>query len=362
MANRKYEHLVKPLSIATVPQMMQDGGSSFRNTGNADSIYWLNGREHLEGLELNFSWGFYTGLGDWHPGMDPHIHPYPECLVFVGLDPDDVEYLGAEISYCLGEELEVHTFDKPTVIVVPAGFPHCPSITKNVTNPIGYSFMIFSLGAEPKTTWMGDGMTERQISEMGQARAQGSRRMAMDSSFADKRIKVTKETLTYGHKYDHLVKPLKPIMKSLDKLTPEERAQYEKVTSGGMKIGPGNTKSLVWMYGKDLEGVELNFTWGFYKSPGVWHRGPGNSDGAHVHPSDEVLVFVGTDPSNIDYLGAEISIDMGKEHERYIFDKPTAVICPRGVPHNPVIARYVDRPYAFFVIGLSGEHETTYVD
>lgn len=74
------------------------------------------------------------------------------------------------------------------------------------------------------------------------------------------------------------------------------------------------------------------------------------------------MVFAGTDPSDIDYLGAEISIDMGKEHERYIFDKPTAVICPRGVPHNPVIARYVDKPYAFFVIGLSGEHKTTYVD
>jgi len=362
MTNRKYEHLVKPLSVATVPQMMLDGADSFKNTGNADSIYWLNGKEHLEGLELNFSWGFYTGLGDWHPGMDPHIHPYPECLVFVGLDPDNVEYLGAEISYCLGEELEVHTFDKSTVIVVPAGLPHCPSITKNVTNPIGYSFMIFSLGAEPTTLWMGDGMTEKQIDQMRQAQAQSNRRMTMQSSFAEKRIKVTEETLTYGHKYDHLVKPLKPFTMSLDRLTPEEQAQYEKVTSGGMKVGPGNTNSLVWMYGRDLEGTEINFTWGFYKSPGVWHRGPGDSDGAHVHPSDEVLVFVGTDPSNIDYLGAEISIDMGKEHERYIFDKPTVVICPKGIQHNPVIARYVDRPYAFFVICLSGDHETTYVD
>jgi hypothetical protein len=350
MAKRKYEHLLKPLNIATMPQMVLDGGG-FKNTGNADSIYWLNGKQHLEGLELNFSWGFYTGLGDWHSGMDPHTHPYPEALVFVGQDPDNVEYLGAEIDFALGEELEVHTFDKPTAVIAPAGFAHCPLITKNVTNPIGYSFMIFSLGADPTTTWMGDSMTEKQRQQMTQAR--GGSAMAMESSFAAKRIKSTPEFFTHGHKYDHLVKPLKLFTPSLDKLTPAEKV---------MKPGPGNTDHLMWMYGKDLEGMPLNFTWGFYKNPGVWHRGPGNSDGAHVHPADEVLVFVGTDPSNIDYLGAEISIDMGPEHERYVFDKPTAVICPGGVQHNPVIARYVDRPYAFFVIGLSSEHETAYVD
>ena len=361
MAKRKFEHLIKPLNIATIPQMMRDG-AGFRNTGNADSIYWLNGKEHLEGLPLNFSWGFYTGLGDWHPGMDPHIHPYPEALVWVGLDADNVGYLGAKSSYCLGEELEVHTFTQPSVVIVPAGMPHCPSVTQDVTNPMGYSFMIFSLGAEPTTTWMGDGMVDRQAEQMRQAPAGNRRGPLMVNSYSEKKIKVTPETLTYGHKYDHLVKPLKPFSTSPDKLVSGERTRYEKFTSDGMKVGPGNADNLVWMYGKDLEGLDLNFTWGFHKSPGIWHRGPGDSDGAHIHPNDEVLVFAGTDPGNIDYLGAEISIDMGEERERYIIDKPTAVICPKGLPHNPVITRWVDRPFAFFMIGLSGEHKTTYVD
>jgi hypothetical protein len=78
MGTGKYEHLFKPLKIAEMPGQAQ----FFKNTGNADVNRWLNGRDHLEGLQLNFSWGFYTGLGDWHPGMDPHVHPYPECLVF----------------------------------------------------------------------------------------------------------------------------------------------------------------------------------------------------------------------------------------------------------------------------------------
>lgn len=347
MANRKYEHLIKPLRVAAMRGVQQ----TFKNTGNADSNYWLNGRDHLEGLQLNFSWGFYTGLGDWHPGMDPHIHPYPECLVFVGLDPNNVEYLGAEVEYCLGEELEVHRFDRSTVVVVPAGLPHCPSVTRDVTNPIGYSFFIISLGAKPKTTWMGGGITEERIREMQERQSDSEMKMPMESAFSDKRITVSPETLTYGHKYDHLVKPLKPMA-----VSPEGPSE------SGVKPGPGNADSLVWMQGKDLEGLEVNFTWGFYRNPGVRHRGPGSSDGAHVHASDKVLVFVGTDPSDIDYLGAEISIDMGKEHERYVFDTPTAVVCPAGVQHNPVIARWVDRPYASFMIGLSGEHKTEYED
>ena len=125
-----------------------------------------------------------------------------------------------------------------------------------------------------------------------------------------------------------------------------------------MKLGPGNADSLVWLYGDDLNGMELNFTWGFYSKPGIWHR---NVE-AHVHPESEVLVFVGLDKDDIDYLGAEIEIDLGKEHERYIFNKPTVVICPGGLPHNPVVVRWVDKPYAFMVMSLEGGHATANVD
>ena len=150
---------------------------------------------------------------------------------------------------------------------------------------------------------------------------------------------------------------------AMEGMTDEEKEKYEGAMAKGdvMRPGPGNTGKLIWMKGSDLEGIELNYTWGFYKKPGIWHRGPGKSDGAHVHPSDEVLVFVGTDPSDINYLGAEISIDMGEERERYVFDKPTAVVCPKGVAHAPIITRYVDRPFAFFMMNLASEYKITYV-
>jgi len=394
MSETKYGHLVKPLSVGGMDmemQMAQEGiamGAFAKGPGNADQLVWLNGRDHLEGMQLNFTWGFYSGLGDWHTGLDPHIHPYPECLVFVGLDPTDINYLGAELEIALGEELEVYTFDKPTVVVVPAGFPHCPLITKKVTSPKGFGFYLISLGDEPETTWLGEGVSAEEIAIMQEMAAKRGMKLPMKLSVGEKRIKVSKTAKTMRKKYAHLVKPLRsttmlgpgtqmtemmarmeeavksgqkidPAMLGLKgEVSPDVIARYEEMIRSGLRMGPGNADQLVWMYGSDLEGLNLNFTWGFYSKPGIWHRG----GGAHVHPVDEVLVFVGLDPTNIDYLGAELEIDMGKEHERYVFNKPTVVICPGGLPHLPLVTRWVDQPYSFYVIGLGAEHESPFVD
>lgn len=357
MASGKYEHLFKPLKMAERPGQEQ----IFKNTGNADVNRWLNGRDHLEGLQLNFSWGFYTGLGDWHPGMDPHVHPYPECLVFVGLDPHRPEYLGAKLQYCVGKELEIHTFDKPTVVIAPGGFLHCPSVTLDVTSPIGYSFFIISLGADPTTRWLGDGISEEQIKRMTEMATEGGLKPPMNSSFGQKRIHISEETVTHGHVNDRYIKPLKPnTLSSSGEWTAEDKTPYGEMVSGGRKPGPGMTENLVWMFGKDLEGMDVNFCWGIQTQPGLWLRGPGR--GAHVHPVDEVLLFAGTEPSDIDYLGAEIQIDMGPEHERYIIDKPTAVVVPAGLAHSPIVTRWVDRPFGFLLMSLGANHETTYID
>jgi hypothetical protein len=355
MATAKYQHLFKPLKMAEIPGLEQ----VFKNTGNADINRWLNGRDHLEGMELNFSWGFYTGLGDWHPGMDPHAHPYPECLVFVGLDPDRPEYLGAELQYCLGKELEIHRFNKPTCVVAPGGFLHCPSVTLDVTSPIGYSFFIISLGADPTTRWMGDNITEAQMQRMRPDPASGIR-SPMNSSFGKKRIHISEDTVSHGSVNAHYIKPMIPNTMTAHPVAEEDKALYGEMLRDGREPGPGLSENAVWMFGKDLEGMDLNFCWSIHKNPGLWVRGPGR--GAHVHPYDEVLVLAGTEPSDIDYLGAEIQIDMGEEHERYVVHEPTAVVLPAGMPHCPIVTRYVDKPYGVLMMSLGSTHETIYID
>ncbi|MEO0278199.1 MAG: hypothetical protein ABIM21_02775, partial [candidate division WOR-3 bacterium] len=63
-----------------------------------------------------------------------------------------------------------------------------------------------------------------------------------------------------------------------------------------------------------------------------------------------------------EYLGAELELAMGKEKERYVFNTPTVAICPKGFPHLPLITRWVDKPYGFIVVCLSGEHASPWVE
>jgi hypothetical protein len=345
MAIKKYEHLIKPLSIGLTNW---DDGALMIGPGNASREIRLNGRDHLEGLNLNFSWGVHTALGDWHAGLDPHIHPYPECLLFVGLDTANVNYLGAEVDCCLGTEQETCTFNEPTAIVIPAGLPHGPITTKRMYSPRGFGFWAIELNSVSEITWLGEGVSNIST-EQRKAAPKGLNSAAAEKSQRNKPTQAT-------GKYAHLVKSLKSGL--IIERGKYSRAMEERNQNTGEKPGPGNADHLTWMCGNDLEGLNASFFWGFCSQPGIWRRGVG----AHVHPTDEVLVYVGTDPDDIDYLGAEIEIDMGQEHERHLINKPSVVICRAGMPHLPQVTRWVDRPFAFFAMNLSGEHETKSFD
>ncbi len=366
MPQKKYEHLLKPLSLGRIEMPTIESSdapetSSFMGPGNADKILWLNGRDHLEGMDLNFSWGFYSGLGDWHTGQDPHVHPYAECLVFVGLDSAKMNYLGAEIEISLGKEQETYTFDEPTVVIIPAGLQHCPLITKRVFSPKGYGFFLLCLGAEPTTTWMGDGLSAETLKVMTEMAEKQGIKLPMKSSVSKKRVK--KNPTAPTGKYDHLVKPLSSgffIERSdiRDSLSASGGLYYDEMKKRGEIPGPGYADHLTWMFGKDLGDLNMNFNWGYYSRPGIWHRGIG----ARKNAAPEILVFAGLDPGNIDYLGAQVEIELGEEHERYIIEKPTAVLLPEGLPLNPIVTRWVDRPFAAYTVGLSKSPEIEIFD
>ena len=325
MAKKSYGNLIKPLSAGTTFQGKAEHGQVPFTTvpGVGEQSISLSGRKHLEGLDLSFIWAMHNGFGPWHGGRGMHVHPYPEVHFYVGVDTAAINYLGSEVEIRLGEEQEAHTFSEPTVVVIPAGLPHGPTETKRIYSPRGFGFYLAALSGSFKTDWL------------------------------DKPAKSGA-----GGKYDHLVKPLKSAIVV-------ERGQMksprEGTPAGGnspMKLGPGNADHLAWMHGKDLEGLNANMDWGFFSSPGLWHQGVG----AHVHTADEVLVFVGTDPARMNYLGAEIEIDLGKEHERFLINKPSVVVCPAGTAHGPFVTHWVDRPFAFFSINLSATPEMTFID
>ena len=279
----------------------------------------------LEGFNAHFSFGFIKEPVVCHPEKGELIHPYDECLVFAGTDNADILHLGAEISVELGEEREEHVFTEPSVVLVPKGTPHGPVTVKKVDRPIVH----YTIGLGPE--YKAESTTP-------------------------------KPSKTTGSKHRHLIKKL---VTTVEKSEDGSGMGYETVTDsrGVMRpaergIGPGNGDQIVWLFGKDLEGMEVNFTWGFYSRCGKWHRG----GEAHTHPEEEILVFVGLDPDDMNYLGAELELGMGKDYERHIFNTPTVAVCPKGFPHLPCITRWVDKPYGFFVICLSGAHDSPWVE
>jgi hypothetical protein len=353
VANTKYDHLIKPLNAGLTNW---DDTSVMIGPGNASCEVRLNGRDHLEGLNLNFSWGVHTGLGDWHAGLDPHIHPYAECLLFVGLDTANVNYLGAQINCCLGEEQETYTFDEPTAVVVPAGLPHGPIFTKRMFSPRGFGFWAVELNSVSDITWLGEGVSKIPTGQREKA-PEGLRFAAEEKILRNKPIEAT-------GKYAHLVKSLRSGLLiergkyNAERLSPEQLAQIDEKSRKGEKLGPGNPNHLALMGAKELEGLNASIFWGFCSTPGLWRRGAG----AHVHPTNEIIAYVGTDPDDIGYLGAEIELDMGPEHERHLINKPSVVICPAGMPHTPQVTRWIDKPFGFFAVNLSGEHVTESFD
>jgi hypothetical protein len=161
----------------------------------------------------------------------------------------------------------------------------------------------------------------------------------MNSSFGTKRVHVSEETVTHGHLYDDYVKTLKPNTMTSHRLTAEDKAQYGEMVKGGRKPGPAMTDGAVWMFGKDLKGMNVNFCWVFCQpvcgprscSGGTYIRWMKSNFAA---PNLRTLIAV-----------AEIQMiwDLNMKGASSIAD---GCLCPWR-PHNPIVTRWVGKPYAF---------------
>ncbi|MCS7114531.1 MAG: hypothetical protein RMJ15_00525 [Nitrososphaerota archaeon] len=303
---KKYKNLVKPLVVRLGPEGLY-----------ADQRFWMDSRD-LEGFNMVFSYGFIKEPCTCHPvNGEMLVHPFDEVLIFAPCDASgDILDLNAEISIELGEENEEQVFYEPSAVVIPKGLPHGPVKVRRLEKPIVH--YLVGLGPEYKGEYV-----------------------------------AKKTAAKTGLKYVRLIKKFRMARGCMSKkLAPPAMARP-------IVGGPGNAEQIVWFYGDNLENISLNVSWGFYGRPGIWHRiGRG---GAHVHPVDEALIFVGLDPDNLNYLGAEIEFALGEEGERHLVRVPAAVLAPKNLVHCPEITRWVDKPYGFIVCCLDAEHETTWL-
>ena len=127
----KHGHLIKNISYR------KDGWKTV-GPGNNDYIWWPKGKD-LENKPVNFAYGFYSQTGDW--GAKPHKHASDQFLVFVGLDNQKPDYLGAEVEVSL--EDEKHVFSTPSCVIVPPGLQHGPIVTRKADQT--YAFYMIRL-------------------------------------------------------------------------------------------------------------------------------------------------------------------------------------------------------------------------
>ena len=102
-----------------------------------------------------------------------------------------------------------------------------------------------------------------------------------------------------------------------------------------------------------LGGLELNVIYACAYETGI----TGMSTKPHVHNYDEAVFFIGSDPYNLDDLGAEVEISIGElgHEEKHTFDKPTVLVAPKGLHHCPIVTKRIDKPYVCMAVSLTGK-------
>jgi hypothetical protein len=120
-----------------------------------------------------------------------------------------------------------------------------------------------------------------------------------------------------------------------------------------MKDGP-NLNRILMLNGEDVKGAfHVNCAW---LSPGP---NPGVYE-AHVHPHDEVIGFIGTNPDDPSDLGAEAVLWI--DDEKYVMTKSFLAFFPKGLVHCPLTVTNVKRPIFHFDIQIaSGRPEFQWV-
>ncbi len=111
----------------------------------------LTSDENFGNLGFHMYWQTVTVPFTMAP--EPHKHDFPQYLIFLGSDANDIVDLGGIIELTLSEDgktMEKHVITKATTVYIPAGLYHCPLVFKKVTKPILTSDLYFSNKYERK--------------------------------------------------------------------------------------------------------------------------------------------------------------------------------------------------------------------
>jgi len=107
-------------------------------------------------------------------------------------------------------------------------------------------------------------------------------------------------------------------------------------------------RRILWMDEDVVDGAfHMNTAW-YLKAAETLENVP------HVHDTDEIIGFFGSNANDPYDLGGEIEIWL--EDEKYIINKTAMIFVPAGMKHCPLIIRRADRPIFHFTIVPGGHY------
>ena len=107
-------------------------------------------------------------------------------------------------------------------------------------------------------------------------------------------------------------------------------------------------KRILWLDDQVVEGAfHMNTAW-YVKAAETLERTP------HVHDSDEIIGFFGSDPDHPHDLGGEVEIWL--DGEKHVLDRSVMIFVPAGMPHCPLVLTRVDRPIFHFTTVTGGQY------
>lgn len=134
--------------------------------------------------------------------------------------------------------------------------------------------------------------------------------------------------------------------------------KYGKYIVTELKIPPEKQKiaeaysryatRILWMDENVVDGAfHMNTAW-YLKAAATLESTP------HVHDTDEIIGFFGSDSQNPYDLGGEIEIWL--EDEKHIITKTAMLFVPAGMKHCPMVISKLDRPIFHFTTVTGGRY------
>ena len=227
-----------------------------------------------------------------------HTHDFDQVMLFYGADAADMGELGAEIEFRLSETAERFMITSSTAVAIPKGMPHFPAEVQRMNR----RFVCVTV--------------------------------SMSAAYSENSYDISKETLAtapYGSFMGGLRKHVIPM--AFQRKGPWSYGPDNRDDSGG---------SLTFIRGNDVGFEFLVMLESIKKVP--YRFGP-DPYKPHAHPQPEILFFLGTDLDDVSKLNGEAEICLGKEMDRFTISEPTAVVCPKGLAHNPLTMTKLEKPF-----------------